>query len=91
LLDASFLQEVLWPESTALKHLWRMHPAGAEDNLLLCLDGDGRRAIWSASLLNRNRLGVLFGAEENLVGPVSGDNLQVLPACNRIIIAAACV
>lgn len=54
LLDAGFLQEVLWPESTSLKHLWRMHPAGTEDNLLLCLDRDGRGAIGSTSFLNRD-------------------------------------
>jgi hypothetical protein len=54
LLNASFIQEILWPEATTLKHLWGVQPTGTEDNLLLCLDGDSRRAVWSASFLNRD-------------------------------------
>lgn len=54
LLDASFLQKVLGPEATTLQHLWCVHPAGTKDNLLLCFDRDGRGAIGSTSLLNRN-------------------------------------
>lgn len=91
LLDASFIQEVLRPETTTLKHLWCVQPAGAKDNLLLCLDRDGRCAIWRTSFLNPDRLSVLLSIEENLVGPISGDDLQILPASNRVVVTAPCV
>lgn len=34
---------------------------------------------------------MLFRAEENLIGPISGDDLEVLPAGHRVVVTAACV
>lgn len=90
-INPSLLKKGSWAKSATLQHLRRVQPAGAENDLLVCLDSDRRRTICRISCLDFHTLSSLIRIEEHLIDAISSQELEVLPAGNWIKVFIPCI